>query len=132
MEAVFERSMTLVRRALIKATDAGADAEQILLDDDYNEPRALVPPLHVITGQLARKDSTQPVPADLPRLELDYPRPEMIVREVPSGRIDHTFNADVKALYVPANVEIRNIRPGLRAAHVKPPPDDTDADDPSA
>ncbi|MGZ6565521.1 MAG: hypothetical protein ACXVH1_39385 [Solirubrobacteraceae bacterium] len=127
MEPVLERSMTLVRRALIEAADAGAAAEQILLGDDFDEPRALVPPLHVITGQLARKDPTQPAPADLPRLELDYPRPAMIARELPSGRVDHTFSADVKALYVPDNVEIRNIRPGLRAAHVKPP-DDTDAD----
>lgn len=57
MEPVLERSMALVRRALIEAADPGADAEQILLGDDYNEPRALVPPLHVISGQLANRGS---------------------------------------------------------------------------
>lgn len=129
MEPVLERSMILVRRALIEAADAGADAEQILLGDDYNEPRALVPPLHVVAGQLARKDPALPAPADLPKLELDYPRPEMIVHERPTGRVDHTFSSDVKAVYVPDNVEIRNIRQGVRAAHLKPSPDDADADD---
>ena len=56
----------------------------------------------------------------------------MIVHELPSGRVDDTFNAEVKALYVPDNVEMRNIRSGMRAAHVKPPPHDTGADDASS
>ena len=75
MEPVLERSMGLVRRALIEATGVEADAKQILLGDEYSEPRALVPPIRVITGQLARTDQTKPAPPDLARLELDLPHP---------------------------------------------------------
>jgi hypothetical protein len=126
MEPVLERSMNLVRRSLIEAAGAGSEAEEILLGDGYSVPRALVPPsLHVMTGQLARKDPTHPAPGDLPRLELGFLRPEMVVQELAGGRVDATFNADVKALYVPDNVEMRNIRFGMRTAHAKPRSDDT-------
>lgn len=130
MEPVLERSMNLIRRALIEAAGAGADAKEILLADDYAEPRALVPPIRVVTGQLARKDPTKPTPPDLPRLELDFAHPQMIVKELASGRVDYEFKSDVKALYLPDNVELRNIRPGMRAAHVKPSPgDESDGDE---
>ena len=132
IEPVLERSMNLVRRSLIEAAGAGTEAEAILLGDDYTEPRPLVPPLHVVTGQLARKDPTQPAPADLPRLDLGFLRPEMVVDELPSGRVDYKLTANVNPLYLPDNVEVRNIRPGIRAAHVKPAPDSTDADDASS
>lgn len=125
IEPVLERSMTLVHRALIKAANVGAAAEQILLGDGYDEPRALVPPLHVVAGQLATEDPTQPAPADLPRLELDYPSPAMVVQELPNGQVEHKLDGDVKVLYLPDNVQIRNIRPGLRAAYVRPSPDGT-------
>ena len=122
MEPVLERSMGLVRQALIEATGVEAEAKQILLGDEYSEPRALVPPIRVITGQLARKDQTKPAPPDLARLELELPHPEMTVKEQADGRVDFDFKTDVKALYMPQNVELRSIRPGMRAAHVKPAP----------
>jgi hypothetical protein len=125
IEPILERSMTLVRRALVLAADARPGAERILLGGDYSEPRALVPPLHIVRGELARKDETKPPPSDLHTLEFDLPRPQMIVREMPGGRVDFDFNANLKGLHLPDNVEARNVRPGLRAAHVKPPPADS-------
>lgn len=139
MQPVLERAMGLVRRALIEATGVEARAKQILLGDEYSKPRALVPPIHVITGQLARTDQAKPAPPDLARLELDLPHPEMMVKEQADGRVDFEFKTDVKAINVPENVELRGVRPGMRAAHVKPPPADqpesdeaggTDADRP--
>ena len=57
----------------------------------------------------------------------------ILLSMVRDGRVDFEFKTAVKAIYVPDNVELRGIRPGMRAAHVKSPharqPDSEEAGD---
>ena len=123
MEPVLERSMGLVRRALIEASGVNAQASETLLGASFAEPRALVPPIRFITGQLAKRDGGEPAPTDLSSLELDYAHPNMVVDEREDGRVDFRFEANAAALNLPENVELRVTGSGMRVAHMAPSPD---------
>lgn len=121
MDQVLQRSMTAVRRALVVASGVSDEALQVLLSEEYAEPRGLVPALHVVRGELAMKDATKP-PPDVGSLELDFPRPEPLARRTKEGKVEVDLPATLTALQLPDNVEPRpKDRPTCRSSQTNRP-----------
>lgn len=120
IEAKLSRSMTLVRKSLVRACGVGASVEPALLAHDYDEPRGLVPPIFMVRGDLTLIDASMPPPADAGALELDFPLPEPTAIEKGSDEPPELkFDPAITALSLPDNVEVNVRGTGLRAAHVK-------------
>jgi hypothetical protein len=119
IDSVLERSMTAVRRALISTSAVEASAERrTLLDAEYAEPRGLVPAMHVVTGEIARKNPSLPAPEDLASLDIEFPRPVPTATQDPDGTVKIDLPATLTAKYLPDNVELRVQGVGLRAAYM--------------
>jgi hypothetical protein len=116
---VLERSMAAVRRALIATAGVPEDARNVLLGEDYAEPRGLVPAFHVVTGRLRLGDPSKPPSDDLGTLELDFPQPVPEARATNAGEVEIDFRRTVTARGLPENVVIDVEGTGLRAAHVR-------------
>jgi hypothetical protein len=115
IDSALERSMTAVRRALIGASGLADDAADTLLGGYYAEPRGIVPPIHVIRGEIARVDAA--LPADPTSLDIDYPRPRAVVTSGAGESLEVELPSIITATHIPDNVQLRNLVPGLRAAY---------------
>jgi hypothetical protein len=120
MEGVLAYSMSLVRRRLVLAVGADSTAETVLLGDDYEEPRGLVPALFVLQGELALKDPTKPPPPDLgASFEVVFPVSAPSAIEVSAAEsLEIKFHPNI-TFQLPDNISASNLTPGLRAAHIK-------------
>jgi hypothetical protein len=120
-EPVLERAFACMRRALIGAAEAPDEMADRPLADSYVEPRALVPVLNIVRGELKVKDLTRPVPAlDGAAIELDWQVSEPTASRRPDGEVDITFRRRVTARRLPDNVSLTISSIGMRAAHVVP------------
>jgi hypothetical protein len=121
LEPVLERSFGHVRRALI----AGSGVEDLmanrLLANDYEEPRALVPVITIVQGELSRQDPEQPAAEmDVGPIELEWEVSDPVAVKRPDGKVDVTFVRKVTATKLPENCQLEISRFGMRAAHVSP------------
>jgi hypothetical protein len=122
LEPVLERSMGHVRRELVEALGLAPEAGRRLLDETYDEPRGLVPPIWVVGGELSRGDPAQDVPPmDGAPIELAWKGAPLVADTTADGEVVITFpltNITVERL--PSNVSLGLTRVGLRAAHLRP------------
>jgi hypothetical protein len=120
LEPTLSRSMTLVRRSLVRASGVTAGVEAAVLAPNCDEPRGLVTPIFIARGDLTLKDPSKPPPDDTGALELDFPLPEPTANEQDGDEPPLLeFHPTITALSLPDNVEVNVRGTGLRAAHVK-------------
>jgi hypothetical protein len=120
MDGVLERSMGLVRRALITATGVSGPLRDRLLDSRYETPRGLVPAIRIIKGTVGAVDPSNPALLDVGAIDLDWARSAPIATTNADGGVEFTFDTNIKATALPAGVTLEIDTYGLRAAHVKP------------
>jgi hypothetical protein len=118
MEAVLERGFGLVRRALIDASDPDLEAKETLLSHDYDQPRGLVPAIHIVRGTISRKDPDQP-PAEMGlELDLEWRSTEIVASRTESGKLRLEMPSNIEVTGLPANTQLRVEGAGIRAAHI--------------
>lgn len=120
MDAILQRSMGHTRRALLAAAGVPASGQARLLAEAFEEPRALVPAVKVVRGELSLRDPEGAAPAmDGGSVELEIP-PTRITggQRDASGEIRFQVPTDVKVVQLPENVQITFTSAGMRAAHV--------------
>lgn len=124
LEDVLERSMRHVRRSLIEASGLGDTPRRLLLDDEYDEPRGLVPVIRFVQGQLSRQDPDRSAPQmDSAPVEVDWHVKQLSAARGPDGKINITWQQHVTATKLPDNTKIEVGGFGVRAAHVHPTAD---------
>jgi hypothetical protein len=121
LEPVLERSYGYIRRALIKATGVDEAVANTLLAEKYDEPRALVPVIRFVRGELALQDPSQP-PSEMAGapIELAWQESGPIAVKEPDGKVNLTFQTNVTATKLPANTQLGVLSFGMRAAYVTP------------
>jgi hypothetical protein len=120
VESALERSMSLVRRALIAASGLDAATSERLLDSKYDEPRGLVPAIHFLNGVVRASDPTAPPALDMGAIELDWTNSRPVASKKEDGRVDITFSPNVTVAAIQEGVEVDLKVLGMRAAHVTP------------
>jgi len=118
LEGALERSMGLVRRALIEATGMHGSMAARLLDDRYDAPRGLVPAIRFVRGSVSAAEASEPPILDGGTIELDWAQDPPIATVRADGRVDVTFstNVAVKAITPGAKLDLDSW--GMRAAHM--------------
>ena len=118
-EPVLERSMRLVRRALIIESGVADASRDRLLTQDYEEPRGLVPMIAFVRGDLELVDSALPAPTmQGGDIELKWSNDRPIARQADDGTVSISFPFDI-TYQLPDNTQVRSHGFGMRAAHVK-------------
>ena len=120
IESALERSMTLVRRALILASGLESEMSSRLLDSKYDEPRGLVPAIRFAKGVLRAVDPNVPPALDMAAIDLDWANSRPIAIKKEDGRVDISFPSSVRVAAIQAGVEADLTAWGMRAAHVTP------------
>jgi hypothetical protein len=119
LEPVLERSMRLVRRALIGETGVSATMRERLLAAEYDEPRGLVPMVPFVYGELERADPNSPAPemrgGDV---ELEWNNPRPVATRSEDGEVTFSFPFEVK-FELPPNTQARTSGFAMRAAYMK-------------
>jgi hypothetical protein len=131
-EPVLERSMGLVRRAILDASGVDENSKKILTSHAYDNPRALVPLIEVVTGELARQDSREPAPdMDVGAVELDWPPLQIQAERTATGPVNVTFKTNVTVKRLPPNTTLRITGRTMRLAYAEPaePPQTPNDDD---
>jgi len=119
LEPVLERSMRLVRRALIIESGVADASRDRLLTQDYEEPRGLVPMIAFVRGDLELVDSALPAPTmQGGDIELKWSNDRPIARQADDGTVSISFPFDI-TYQLPDNTQVRSHGFGMRAAHVK-------------
>lgn len=107
-----------MRRAMVEALELGKEAEAALLGSDFKEPRALVPVIQIVKGDLARKDPEGGGSIiDASDVSFGWSGGDPVAEEV-EGEVNISFPTQIKLLEIPDNVEARFDGFGMRAAHV--------------
>jgi hypothetical protein len=121
LEPVLERSMGLVRLALIRCSGVDDGAAERLLSETFATPRGLVPAIVMTRGQISREDRTRPPEQlDSAAVDLEWSSTTEFVAEVKDGETQISFTDEAKVTNLPANVSLELSGVGMRAAHVKP------------
>jgi len=120
LEPVLERSMGLVRRALITEAGLPDAARDRLLADEYEEPRGLVPMIAFVRGKLERVDAQLPAP-EMPGadIELEWSNDRPIAERSEDGEVSISFPFEITYAKLPENTHVRSDGFGMRAAHFK-------------
>jgi hypothetical protein len=120
LEPALAHSLSLVRRALITASDVGAAMSERLLDTKYDEPRGLVPAIQFVRGVVRATDPSAPPALDMGAIELDWSNSRPVASTQEDGRVDITLSSNVRLAAIQAGVELDLNEWGMRAAHVTP------------
>ena len=116
---VLERSMGLVRRALVEASGVEEAMRQRLLDGDYDEPRGLVPVIRFAQGHLSRVDENRPPPAmEAAPVEVEWDVEQIAAESRADGKIDITWTTKLTATKLPENTQMGTDSFGQRAAQM--------------
>jgi hypothetical protein len=118
-QPVLERAFRHVRRALIVATQLPEPYAERLLAETYEEPRALVPVVVVVTGELAVTDPTKPaLEIDGGAIELEWSDIDPVAIRRPDGSIGITVEPRAAVTALPENAHLTLSGFGMRAAHL--------------
>lgn len=120
LEPVLERSMRLVRRALIIEARVSASTRDRLVIEEYAEPRGLVPEIALVRGELARIDPDVPPPAmHGGDVELEWNTATPVATRSEDGEVEISFTYEITYSKLPPNTNGRASGFGMRAAYVK-------------
>ena len=120
IEPVLDRSMTLVRRALVGALDIEEAMRDKLLAPDYEQPKGLVPEVWLIEGELTREDPSQPLPTfDGTGIDLAWEKIVPEATEMPDGKVIIGFPQQVKISGISPGVKLAFSRVGVRAVNLR-------------
>jgi hypothetical protein len=120
MEPVLERSFGYLRQSMINAVVSDATIQGRLLIEEFEEPRALVPIVRFVHGELAMIDPDGTPPAlDIAPVDLEWRPSPPVATKNEDGETQLTFKPNITVANLQAGTKLDVFGHGMRAAHLR-------------